>query len=239
MSNLVFGVCESLVRAPFYMLSLHPAQPFVLGGWTPWKNWSCDRFAAFFDLNSFDEYTRETEWDEDEPLEAFAHDKNEANAKRLAEYYQGFYSFDGALAFIPASHAEDFYAYFKNLVDAGLSGLKDTPTDKLSEDFNVGDDASDVVAYWGSSTPDGLLLLFAMSADCLGENWLETALQRYPRRSEIMPPPNQAFDPKYAYCHEDCHLADHLSADRHEDLAYTSFLAWAHDKGYLSPAGEE
>ena len=232
-SNFRFGPNESLVRAPFYSLRLRPEVPFKLGDvgfdHTPWVDWSCDRFVAFFDLatlNRSEGY---------EGAAAFFKQKTPEAAEDLACYLQGYYSFDGALAYIPASHAEDFYAFFEGFVRDALSGMKDRENGDASQEFALGSDESDVVSYWGTTVPDGLFLLFAMSCDVIGEDWFESALRRYPKRDEITPPEGATvFDPKYAYFHQDSHLADNLSPDRNEDdPMYVSFVNWAVEKGYL------
>lgn len=237
MSRLSFGPNESLVQPPFFSLAYNPEQPFVLGNedgnHTPWADWRCDRFRAFLPLEAF-------------PL-GFA--MTDERAVNLAQHHQGYYSFDGSLAYIPASHAEDFFQHLDNFVRKGLSGIGIPQDDRFEDELTLGSDEEDVVGYWGTTTPDGLFLLFSNSADALGEDWLESAWRRYPRRNEITAPADAtAFEPAFAFFHADVHLADHLTLDRAADHCgpdrdadpslYPSFLTWAHDKGYLKSLEE-
>lgn len=231
-SQLLFGANESLVQSPFFSLAYNPEQPFTLGNengnHTPWADWRCDRFRAFL------------------PLEAFTLGSalTEEQAVELAQHHQGFYSFDGSLAYIPASHAEDFFQHLDQFVRKGLSGMGIPQEDRFEDELNLGSDDEDLVGYWGATTSDGLFLLFASSADTLGEDWLESAWRRYPRQNEItLPADATAFDPAFAFFYADAHLADNLTLDRvvgHDGneqdparLLYRSFLSWAHNKGYL------
>lgn len=222
---------QSVVRTPFYALRLRTAA-FELGDsgldHTPWAMWPCDRFAAFFDrdtLNTSQGY---------EGAAGFFAQKTPDAAEDLACYLQGWFSFDGSIAYIPASHAEDFYAFFETFVNDALLGTNDTESGNASRECHVGRAEEDVVSYWGATVPDGLFLLFAMARDVMGEDWLYSAFRRYPKRDEItLPADATAFDPTCAYFYQDCHLADNLVPDRNEDGVYVSFLTWAHEKGYL------
>lgn len=234
--QLVFGVSESMVRAPFYELRVSPEKPFALEdepSTMPWTSWTCDRFVTFFDHKSFNENQGNGML---ESTQAFFEERTVENAQKIAKELQCAYSFDGALAFIPQSHAEDFYTFFENVLNKGLIGLGDRTIEVNSEDFNLGSDMDDPVAYWQSSNDDGIFLLFAESCDSGGEDWFESAFLLYPRRDEITAPQDTTeFDPKYAFLHQDCHLGDHLYPSRHKDNPlFGSFLRWANEKGYLN-----
>lgn len=233
MPTFSFGPNESLVRDPFFSVALQPDSPFPLNdNHTPWGGWMCDRFVSFFDLATFEEEAN------DEETAAFIDGPSPETGIALARLLQGSHSFDGALAFIPTSHAEDFYAHLERFVKNSLSGMGEHAA---PDELNLGSDNSDPVSYWGSTTADGLLLLFSTSCDCYDEDWLKSAFECYPRRGEITAPPEATgFDPRFAFFYQDCHLADHLYPDRHDDdPIYGSFLGWAENKGYLRVWSEQ
>ena len=239
MSTFAFEKHDSSVRDPYCSVALRSSPAFPFGNdWTPWGHWDCDRFLGFFGTQSFLESPPEEPGD---AVEAFQADQTPQTARDLAIYLQGFTSFDGELAFIPASHAEDFYAHMERFVAGALSGEGNTPEDTVSDDVSLGYEDDDVVAIWGHSTPDGLFLLFAMSCDTIGEGWLESAFRRYPKRDELEQPAGQAgFDPTRAYFHIDCHLADHLYPGREpNNPGLGAFLAWAFQRGHLTNKRED
>ena len=231
MTSFSFTNHTSQVRDPYHRVELRPAEPFALNDESsPWGGWLCDRFVGYFDQGSFEEDS--SSWDE---VNAFIEHRDATTATALAQAFQGYFSFDGEIAFIPASHAEDFHTHLQQFLDQALGGQHDTPSDTLSNEVNIGTESDDMVGYWGSTTTDGLFLLFAMSCDSIGEDWLASAFKRYPRRAEITAPAGATtFGPRFAFFHSDCHLADHLYPGRHDDNPlYVSFLTWAGQKGYL------
>lgn len=234
MNSFAFEKHDSSVRDPYCTVTLRSTPGFSFGNdWTPWGHWHCDRFAGFFGTQAF----LDTPPDEpDGALEAFQAKQKPKTARDLAIHLQGFTSFDGEVAFIPASHAEDFYAHLERFVSGALSGDGDTPQDKISDELFLGYEEDDVVAIWGHSTPDGLFLLFSMSCDTIDDGWLESALRRYPKREELEQPEGQTgFDPTRGYFHRDSHLADHLYPGREpNNPGLGAFLAWASQRGHLT-----
>ena len=234
MKAFTLSANESFVRAPFYSAVLRPDTPFSFEDeHSPWGGWLCDRFVSFFDMSTFEE---EADYEE---MTNFIASPTAETATALARLLQGSHSFDGSVAFIPSSHAEDFYAHLEQFVANSLAGV---PGDTSSPDnLNLGSDNSDPVSYWGSTTSDGLFLLFSTSCDAYDEDWLGDAFQCYPARDEIIAPKDAScFDPRYAFFHNDSHLSDHLYPSRHENNElYVSFLKWAKDKGYLRVMNEE
>lgn len=228
MEVFTFGANESSVRDPFYSVILQPGTPFSFAdNNTPWCGWLCDRFVSFFDLNTFEDEA------DDEETANFIANPNAETAITLARFLQGNYSFDGSLAFIPSSHAEDFYSHLQRFILNSLTGVGGEPSSP--DELNLGTENYDPVSYWGSTTPDGLFLLFSTSCDCYDEDWLESAFQCYPRRAEIAAPQEASeFDPRFAFFYADSHLGNRLYPSRRpDDVVYGSFLGWAKDKGYL------
>lgn len=238
MAAFAFTKHQSSVRAPYCSVVLRSNPAFSFGNdGAPWGYWLCDRFAGFFGASSFLDSPPE---DPDGAVEVFQAEQTPQTAQAMAVHLQGFCSFDGELAFIPASHAEDFYAHLEQFVAGALSGNRNLAEDSGADVLSLGYEDDDVVAYWGHSTPDGLFLLFAMSCDAMGDDWLASAFRCYPKREELEQQGQTSFDPKRAYFHMDCHLADNLYPGRHEgNPQFGAFLAWANAKGYLNIASED
>lgn len=236
MNAFAFETHDTPVRDPYCSVRLRVSPGFSFGDThTPWRHWQCDRFAGFFGNAGFVDDRVEVD-ENSSPIEAFQAEPNAQTAETMAIYQQGFYSFDGELAFIPVSHAEDFFAHLETFIAGALSGEGNTPERTVSDEVSLGYESDDLVAYWGATTADGLFLLFAMSCDTIGENWFEMAFECYPKREEIEHPAGAtAFDPTKAYFHQDCHLADHLYPDRQRNNPlFASFLDWAFAKGHLT-----